>query len=244
MTPFDWTSIPAHVAKYATHFVCLIFLVCLVVACIAGQTSVIVYKDSTKIIAGFDSKGRAAHGGDMVMCKVKRLGSLFWLASGKDLDYKPIIVTSKRSRQSSIREIAENFSTIAPQPLKGGLYELRREDPDDYHRLMVLDGGKLQIIFFGMEGKTPTVAVVEITLTEDSKHQINTSVVTHTYDNPCQPIDLPCGFTAGNDAAMQQYMAVQPMRYLIESEINYLIQMECRFIPALSGLPTAHSLRS
>jgi hypothetical protein len=36
---------------------------------------------------------------------------------------------------------------------------------------------------------------------------------------------------------MQQYMAVQPMRYLIESEINYLIQMEIKAVPEKVGPP-------
>jgi len=118
----------------------------------------VVLRNSTDIFAGSDSKGNLLGGGSVTMCKVFRARNLFWSLAGVEGDYERA-VTKAFQKRFSIRQGVERFSTIAIRPLQGGLTGFRRNSLAGYERFMQQDGGNLQFIFFGMEKKTPVVAM-------------------------------------------------------------------------------------
>lgn len=227
--------IPTHVVKMAATltsvFACMVPL-------LIGQTSIAVFKNSTDIFAASDSKGRQPNGDIVSVCKVDRLGNLFWSQAGKYSDYKPLIRASTKGH-SSIRQTVDGFSVSVLPAMKHSLVELRRDDLSDYKHFMQLDGGNTQIIFFGMEKNVPVVASIHFVATEDSKHKINIAVAKDIRDSPtdCHPGVAACGFTAGRDAAIRQYMASSERFDLTGAEMNLLIRMEVDADPAHVGLP-------
>jgi len=179
----------------------LVLLLSSVTAYIRGQTSIVVFKNSTQVIAGTDSKARLLDGSSSKMCKIYREGALFWAVSGKAVEIRPVVIDSHRNT-TTIRRAVENFCSIAPPKWKFALEQLRAANPKDFEHFTQTDGGIEQFIFFGMDKKTPVVAYVGIAATEDSSHRLTIQVNKDIRDTPCESDE--CGFTIGDDKAIRE----------------------------------------
>lgn len=213
----------------------LVLLLSCVTVYIRGQTSIVVYKNSTQIIAGTDSKARKLDGSSFKVCKISREGKLFWAMSGTSAEIRPVIIASRKDT-TTIRQVVENFCSIFPPAWTHALEQNRAASPKDFKHFMQIDGGIEKFIFFGMDKKTPVVAYVGIAATEDSKHRLTIQVNKDIRDTLCESDE--CGFMIGDDEAIRRDIAKRGgLNEFTGAEIQRLIQLEIDDDPERVGPP-------
>jgi len=199
-----------------------------------GQTTVMVARDSTKIVAGFDSLASDLAGRRVEICKVWRQDQLFWTEAGKRIGIEDAVIAAKRGT-SSIREIVMNFDAAIGSQTERALEFLRKRDINDYNHFMKVDGGSQQYIFFGMQGQVPVIASVKVRSTEDVLHRIHSDVKEDIRDSPTSGNGGEA-FTGGYDDDIRRYMAVHQIA-ISGDEISHLIQLEVDAVPGKVGPP-------
>jgi hypothetical protein len=222
-----------------THCVmAVMFLIAAVSLSAAAQASIVVFRNSTEIVAGSDSKPGFVNGGGGPECKVDRLGDLFWSVSGLKADYSQIVAAA-REGDVSIRHTAEKFSMLAPQALQQELMQLRASSPSGYQMFMKQGNGRTEFIFFGMEKETPAVAWVAFVAGEDANGQIRVSVSkVHAHDDLACPQHAPaCGFAAGSNKAIRDYMVKNYWGGDLVEDVGRFVQLEIDAVPAQVGPP-------
>jgi hypothetical protein len=202
-----------------------------------AQTSIAVYRNSTEIIAGSDSKQMTPSGRPIVACKVNRIGDLFWSVGGLSANYSRVIAEARGSSRS-IHETVEQFSKLAPPAFQKGLTELRTSLPKRYPFVME-HARHISFIFFGMENNIPVVDNVIFKAEENSKHVVTVSVVSvDFYDSPiCLPTPEICGFAAGITDAIVSYLATHKFGKDLLDDVKRSVQMEIDADPAEVGPP-------
>lgn len=231
---YQLVGLPSRVTRYIA-VPALVFVFAAVK--VSGQTAIAVFKNSTEIAAGSDSKIGHLNGPSTTMCKVYRLNNLFWSAAGMVGDYDKIIKVANQNN-ASIRSTVEKFTEIAPPILRRGLIKLRATSVPGYKRFMESDRGKFEFIFFGMENGIPIVAKVAFRATEDTEGAIKVSVLLSAIiDGPCDLNTIACGFTAGNDKAVWSYLASHQMGDDLVQMVGLFIQLEIDDVPEKVGPP-------
>jgi hypothetical protein len=230
---------PSKVARYA--FAVGVFLLASVST--TAQTSIAVFRNSTEIIAGSDSKqGLFNSGGSAVVCKVNRLGYLFWSVAGLSGDFISNIVATASAHSMSIRHTAEVFASIAPEAFQEALGRLRLSSPNDYATFMIHDHGKIDIIFFGMEGKEKIPVVIRLPFVASEIFRqiilVTASPIEAEEAPACMNNATACGFAVGYNRAIASYTVHNPGwgRDLV-GDVKRFVQLEIDEVPDNVGPP-------
>ena len=226
------TTLPTHINK-----IVFIFLVFSTDFRTAAQTSITVFKNSTKIVAGSDSKEGLENGDNATICKTYRLEDLFWSVAGLEGDSSPIVRVAKHNR--TMRKMAEKFSELSLLPFKEGLIKLRVEKPNIYRNFMTNGHGGLDFIFFGMEDGILKIIWVPFVASENTEGEITVSASPIQFEDAgaCFNGANACGFAIGHNKAMQPEMAKPGWGINLEGSVARFIQLEVDAHPKEVGPP-------
>ncbi|MGA8431091.1 MAG: hypothetical protein WB729_14810 [Candidatus Sulfotelmatobacter sp.] len=160
-------SIPAHLVKCA-------LLMLMTIGTAVGQTTIVALRNSTELVAGSDSLARGGSGSNIKMsvCKIHKLGHMFWAFAGVVGDYGDII-SKARTNGGTIRGTVNNLALMAPPILEKGVAEYRRNFPKGYEHLIYVRA--LKFVFFGTEKEVPVAAAVVFHIEENATHAVKVS---------------------------------------------------------------------
>jgi hypothetical protein len=223
---------PAHLARVAAAAsLCAIFC-----AALSAQTAIAVFRNSTEIVAGSDSRGNKQGGGSVVLCKVHRLRNLYWSEAGLSADVSKVVAKASAGG-ATIRQTAERFSKLMVPEIESGMQELRTTEPATFDHFMNVDGGVWSYIFYGMEKGTPVVAQVNFHAAADD-HLVKAAALYKVLDEPtCSKPEIPCGFTAGYDREMKMYAALGRKTDDLVGTVRTIVQLEIDAVPDKVGPP-------
>jgi hypothetical protein len=219
--------------------VVLIFLTIAINA--SGQTTIIVMRNSTEIVAGSDSRSTRPDGSATIACKVSRVGDLYWSVSGftTDSNYKEVVIAARKPN-ASIRDTVTNFSKLAPNVFQTGFDQLRLKSPNQYKWVAAIAAKEgITVTFFGMQNLTPVVASVVFFTIENSQGRIEVSLGdVKIHDAPhCSPTNETCGSASGHYELVSAFLENNRFGTDLVPTIRQLIQMEIEAQPGEVGPP-------
>jgi hypothetical protein len=218
-------------------------------------TTVLLYRDSTRIVVGADSlSGELSSGASKTssLCKIRKTGNVYVSMAGyisatsNGFDaYR--LASSAIAHSTGVAESAKQFARLSIRPFQESVSHERRYHPDLYKSETKRGADALVIFFMSFENSVPTFASVTFTITEDSTEKV--SVATHldfcpghgcpgATTGPGNLVFLTLGVVGaidrfvGDHAAFPTDLHNDPV-----STIRRLIEIEIRESPDLVGLP-------
>jgi hypothetical protein len=205
-----------------------------------AQTTIIVMRNSTEIVAGSDSKSGSFNGTE-ITCKVKRVGEIFWSVAGfNPPDLMKEMVTFIHDQTPTFRGTVERFSDFAPPKLQIAFDNYRISSPKHYKWVLQHPTQGIDTTFFGMEGSIPMVAHVAFNLKTDFAGRIIVSLrePPKIHDGSVCPKNLvACGFATGHYEHIRSELGTYTWHPDIAPDIRSLIQKEIDADPADVGPP-------
>lgn len=205
-----------------------------------AQTTIIVMRNATEIVAGSDSKARSPDGSTVTACKVRRVGSIFWSVSGSNSDNLAEMVTFIYKQTRTFHKTVERFSTFVPPKLQIPFDNLRKSSPRDYAWLLRHAAEGINVTFFGMERGIPMVASVAFDLKVDSRKPIIISLrkPPKFYDGAvCPNYKNVCGAATGYYEHIRSDIRAYDWHVDMAPDIRSLIQKEIDTEPVEVGPP-------
>jgi hypothetical protein len=225
-------------------------------------TTVLLYRDSTRIVVGADSLSHKVKASNLARsfsyCKIRKTGAVYVSMSGlvsassNGFDaYRT--ASSAIAHSNGLAESAKEFARLSIAPLQEAVSHQRQYHADLYDKETKRGGSvALQAFFMSYEKSVPSFAIVILTISEHSpgKDSPGKDLLTTRFDfcpgHACPPADPGSEnvvfFAIGTHEAIDRVMAKRhafstDLQNDPVSTIRRLITIETREVPGLVGLP-------